>query len=68
MQNMHKTTYDRHLTGVHRPIHRGWCRGSGTKGDLSTRAGSAHRGVDNIPPCYTYIDISVMTNQIICIR
>ena len=32
MQNMHKSTHDRPLTGVHWPIHRGWCRGSGTKG------------------------------------
>ena len=44
MQNMHKTTHDRPLTGVHWPIHRGWCRGSGTKGDLSTSTGGAHRG------------------------
>ena len=44
MQNMHKSTYDRPLTGVHWPIHRGWCRGSGTKGNLSTSTGDTHRG------------------------
>ena len=44
MQNMHKTTHDRPLTGVHWPIHRGWCRGSGTKGDLSTSTGGTHGG------------------------
>ena len=33
---MHKSTHDRPLTGVHWPIHRGWCRGSGAKCDLST--------------------------------
>ena len=44
MQNMHKSTHDRPLTGVHWPIHRGWCRGSGTKGDLSTSTGGTHRG------------------------
>ena len=44
MQNMHKTTHDRPLTGVHWPIHRGWCRGSGTKGALSTSTGGTHRG------------------------
>ena len=38
MQNMHN------LTGVYWPIHRGWCRGSGTKGDLSTSTGDTHRG------------------------
>ena len=41
---MHKTTHDRPLTGVHWPIHRGRCRGSGTKGNLSTSTGSMHRG------------------------
>ena len=41
---MHKTAHHRHLTSVHWPILRGWCRGSGTKGDLSTKTGSAHRG------------------------
>ena len=43
MQNMHKSTHDRPLTGVHWPIHRGWCRGSGPKGDLSTSTGGSHR-------------------------
>ena len=33
MQNMHKSTVDRPLTGVHWPIHR--FRGSGTKDGLS---------------------------------
>ena len=41
---MHKSTHDRPLTDVHWPIHRGWCRGSGTKGDLSTSTGDTHRG------------------------
>ena len=41
---MHKSTHDRPLTGVHWPIHRGWCRGSGTKGDLSTSTGGMRRG------------------------
>ena len=44
MQNMHKSTHDRPLTGVHWPIHSGWCRGSGTKGDLSTSTGGTHNG------------------------
>ena len=44
MRNIHKLTHDRPLTGVHWPIHRGWCRGSGTKGDLSTSTGDTHRG------------------------
>ena len=44
MQNMHKTTHDRPLTGVHWPLHRGWCRGSGTKDDMSTSTGGTHRG------------------------
>ena len=44
MQGMHKSTNDRPLTGVHWPIHRGWCRASGTKGDLSTSTGGTHRG------------------------
>ena len=39
MQNIHKTTI-----GVYWPIHRGWCRGSRTKGDLGTSAGGTHRG------------------------
>ena len=39
MQNMPKTTHDRPLTGVHWPIHRGWCRASGAKGDLSASTG-----------------------------
>ena len=43
MQNMHKSTHDRPLTGAHWPIHRGWCRGSRTKGDLSTDTGGTHR-------------------------
>ena len=41
---MHKSTHDRPLTGVNWPIHRGWCRGSGPKGDLSTSTGGTHRG------------------------
>ena len=41
---MHKTTHDRPLTGVHRPIHMGWCRVCGTKGDLSTSTGGTHGG------------------------
>ena len=44
MQNLHKSTHDRPLTGVHWPIHRGWCRGSRTKGDLSTSTSCTHRG------------------------
>ena len=42
MQNMHKTTHDGPLTGVHWPINR--CRGSRARVSLSTRAGSAYRG------------------------
>ena len=42
MQNMHKSTHDRPITGVHWSIHR--CRSSGTKGDLSTSTGGTHRG------------------------
>ena len=40
---MHRTTDDRPLTGVHWLIHRSWCRGSGTKGDLSTSTDDVHR-------------------------
>ena len=43
MKNMHKTTHDSHLTGVHWPIHRHRHR-VGTKGDLDTGAGGTHRG------------------------
>ena len=39
----HTITHDGPLTGVHWPIHRDWCRGSGTKGDLSTCTGDTHR-------------------------
>ena len=42
MQSMRKTTHDGPLTGVHLPDH--GSRGSGTKGDLSTSTGGAHRG------------------------
>ena len=42
MQNMHKTTHDGPLTGVHLPDH--GSRGGGGRVSLSTRAGSAHRG------------------------
>ena len=38
------TTHDRHFNGVHWPIRRSRCRGSGTKGDLSPSTGGAHRG------------------------
>ena len=41
MQNMHKTTYDGPLTGVHLPYHKG--RGSRARVSLSTCAGSTHR-------------------------
>ena len=41
---MHKSTHDRPLTGVHWSIHRGWCRGCGTKGDLSKSTDRTHRG------------------------
>ena len=44
MQNMHKSTHDRPLTGFHWPIHRGWCRDSGTKGDLGTSTGGTYSG------------------------
>ena len=30
--NMRKTTHDGPLTGVHWPIHRGWCRVCGSRG------------------------------------
>ena len=36
------TTHYRHLTSVHWPIHRGRCRGSGTKSDLSTGTCDIH--------------------------
>ena len=41
MQIMHKTTHDRHLTGVHWPIHRSRCRGNSNP----QSPGSMHRGV-----------------------
>ena len=44
MQIMHKSTHDRPLADVHWPIHRGRCRGSGTKSDLSKSTGGTHRG------------------------
>ena len=44
MQNMHKTTHDRPLTGVHLPDHGSRGRGSGAKDDLSTSTGDTHRG------------------------
>ena len=37
MQNMHKTTHGRSLTGVHWPIYRGKCRGSGAQGEPEYR-------------------------------
>ena len=46
MQNMHKTSHDRALTGVHWPVHRSRCRGSGTKGDQSTSTGGMLRGAE----------------------
>ena len=65
MQNMHKSTHDRPLTGVHWPIHRAWCRGSRTKGDLSTSTSSTYRGagwrteavyITTLYPVYDTID------------
>ena len=53
MQNMHKTTHDGPLTGVHLPIHR--CRGSGARVGLCTRAGSAHRGAGRGTKAVAYI-------------
>ena len=44
MQNLHKTTLDRPLTGVYWPIQKGRCRGSRTKGDLGTSTGGTPRG------------------------
>ena len=43
MQNMHKTTQDGPLTGVHLPDH--GSRGSGARVSLSTHASGMHRGV-----------------------
>ena len=52
---MHKTTHDRHLTGVHWPIHRSRCRGSGTKGDLSTSTSCKYRGSGRRTEAVVYI-------------
>ena len=51
MQNMHKTTHDGPLTGVHWPIHR--C--SGARVGLSTSAGSAHRDARRATKAVVYI-------------
>ena len=55
MQSMHKSTHDRPLTGVHWPIHRCRCMGSGTKGDLSTSTGGARRGAGRGTKTAVYI-------------
>ena len=52
---MRKTIHDRPLTDVHWPIHRGWCRGSGAKGDLSTSTGGMHRGAGRGTKAVVYI-------------
>ena len=44
MQNRHKSTHNKPLTGVHWPIQKGRCRGSRTKGDLGTSTGGTPRG------------------------
>ena len=49
------------MTGVHLPIHRGRCRGSGARVGLSMRAGSAHRGAGRGTKAVVYITA-------ICIR
>ena len=62
MQNMHKTTYDGPLTGVHLPIHR--CRGSGAGVGMSTRAGSTHRGAGRGSKAVVYITATIdLTNH-----
>ena len=53
MQNIHKTTHDRPLTGVHWPIHRG--RGRGARVGLSTDTGTAHRGAGQGTKAVVYI-------------
>ena len=55
MQNMHKSTHDRPLTGVHWPIHRAGAGGSGTKSDLSTSTSSTYRGAGYGRPLTAYI-------------
>ena len=44
MQNMHNTAHDRQLTGVHWPIHRDRCMGSGDRRGESMGTSGAHRG------------------------
>lgn len=53
MQNMHKTTHDGPLTGVHLPDH--GSRGSRARVGLSTRAGGTHRGAGRGSKAVVYI-------------
>ena len=56
MQNMHKTTHDRPLTGVHWPIHR--CRGSGVGMGVRTDTGGTRRK-GGLPYAVVYITARV---------
>ena len=53
MQNMHKTTHDGPLTGVHLPDH--GSRGNGARVSLSTCAGRTHRGARRGTKAVVYI-------------
>ena len=53
MQNMHKTTHDGPLTGVHLPNH--GSRGSGARMSMSTCAGSTDRGARRGTKAVVYI-------------
>ena len=62
MQNMHKTTHDGPLTGVHLQDH--GSRGSGARVSLSTCAGSTHRGARRGAKTVVYITARGLGNII----
>ena len=55
MPSMHKTKHDGPLTGIHLPDL--GSRGSGARVDLSTCAGSAHRGAGRGTKAVVYITV-----------
>ena len=61
---VHKSTHDRPLTGVHWPVHRGWFRGSGAEGDLSTSTVGAHRGTGWRTEAVVYVTARGLDNVV----
>ena len=56
------TTHDRHLTGVHWPIHRSRFRGSGARVGLSASTDGTHRGAGWRTEAVVHVTARGLTN------